>query len=80
MFQCFINIRTFHVISLTLIPRHVILKGISSQVQSACDRVNAGIPTAMAASNLIAIGTSHGFILVFDVSQVSYTFDWSDLI
>ena len=50
--------------------RHVILKGISSQLSSARDRVNAGLPTAMAASSsMIAIGTSHGFILVFDGLQ-----------
>ena len=53
------------------VPRHVILKGISSQMQSASDRVNAGLPTCMAASTLIGIGTSHGFVLVFDISQVS---------
>ena len=48
----------------------MILKGISSQLSSARDRVNAGLPTAMAASSsMIAIGTSHGFILVFDGLQ-----------
>ena len=53
-----------------LYNRHVILKGISSQLCSARDRVNAGLPTCMAAaSSLIAIGTSHGFVLVFDGLQ-----------
>ena len=52
------------------IHRHVILKGISSQLSSARERVNAGLPTAMAASSsMIAIGTSHGFVLVFDGLQ-----------
>ena len=52
------------------IMRHVILKGISSQLISARERVNAGLPTAMAASSsMIAIGTSHGFIFVFDGLQ-----------
>ena len=32
--------------------------------------VNAGLPTAMAAaSTFIAVGTSHGFVLVFDGQQ-----------
>ena len=29
------------------------------------DKVDAGMPTAMAVSSLIAIGTSHGLVLVF---------------
>ena len=53
------------------IMRHVILKGISSQVRSASSdhRVGAGLPTCLAASDLIAVGTAHGFVLVFDSSQ-----------
>ncbi|XP_070570211.1 vacuolar protein sorting-associated protein 8 homolog isoform X2 [Ptychodera flava] len=51
------------------IIRHVMLKGISSQLVSAADRVDAGKPTAMAVSALIAIGTSHGLIMVFDPKQ-----------
>ncbi|XP_077997967.1 vacuolar protein sorting-associated protein 8 homolog isoform X1 [Glandiceps talaboti] len=51
------------------IIRHVMLKGISSQLVSAADRVDAGKPTAMAVSALISIGTSHGLILVFDPKQ-----------
>lgn len=51
--------------------RHVILKKISSQLVEACNRQNAGLPTSMAVSNLICIGTSHGIVLVFEpIDQV----------
>jgi hypothetical protein len=33
------------------------------------ERVNAGLPTAMAATTMIAVGTSHGLVLVFDSAQ-----------
>lgn len=33
------------------------------------ERSNAGLPTAMAATTMIAVGTSHGLVLVFDSSQ-----------
>ncbi|BFY99915.1 hypothetical protein BsWGS_02955 [Bradybaena similaris] len=46
------------------------LKSVSAQLQSAADRVDAGMPTAIAVSSLIAIGTSHGLVLVFDPKQV----------
>ncbi|KAJ8320304.1 hypothetical protein KUTeg_001891 [Tegillarca granosa] len=46
------------------------LQSISAQILSASDRVDAGMPTAMAISSLIAIGTSHGLVLVFDPKQV----------
>ncbi|KAL8564238.1 hypothetical protein ACOMHN_050849 [Nucella lapillus] len=46
------------------------LKSVSAQVLSAADRVDAGMPTAIAVSALIAIGTSHGLVLVFDAKQV----------
>jgi vacuolar protein sorting-associated protein 8 len=49
--------------------RHVILKMASSQLASAADRVDAGLPTALAASSLIAVGTSHGIVLIFDSRQ-----------
>ena len=50
--------------------RHVILKGISSQLVSACERVNAGLPTVMTTTSAyIAIGTSQGLVLVFDGHQ-----------
>ncbi|XP_013387109.1 vacuolar protein sorting-associated protein 8 homolog isoform X2 [Lingula anatina] len=52
------------------ILRHVVLKGISAQLNSASERVDAGMPTAVAVSQLIAIGTSHGLVLVFDPKQV----------
>ncbi|XP_030829831.1 vacuolar protein sorting-associated protein 8 homolog [Strongylocentrotus purpuratus] len=52
------------------ILRHVLLRGIASQVSSAADRVDAGKPTAIAISVQIAVGTSHGLILVFDPKQV----------
>ena len=45
------------------------LKGISSQILSAGERVGTGKPTSMAVGSLLAIGTSHGLILVFDPSQ-----------
>ncbi|XP_071103447.1 vacuolar protein sorting-associated protein 8 homolog [Haliotis cracherodii] len=46
------------------------LKNISAQILSAADRVDAGMPTAITVSSLIAIGTSHGLVLVFDPKQV----------
>ncbi|NXK91631.1 VPS8 protein, partial [Formicarius rufipectus] len=46
-----------------------LLKGISAQIVSAADKVDAGLPTAIAASNLIAVGTSHGLALIFDPNQ-----------
>ncbi|XP_071448355.1 vacuolar protein sorting-associated protein 8 homolog isoform X2 [Hetaerina americana] len=49
--------------------RHLILRGVSQQISSARERVNAGLPTAVAASTMIAVGTSHGLVLVFDSSQ-----------
>ncbi|RMX42196.1 hypothetical protein pdam_00017314 [Pocillopora damicornis] len=49
--------------------RHVVLKSVSSQMVSASARVDAGLPTAMAVSSLICIGTSHGVVLVFDPQQ-----------
>ena len=38
-------------------------------MSSARDRADAGLPTAMAAGSYVAIGTSHGFVLVFDGNQ-----------
>ena len=52
------------------IMRHVVLKAVSSQLTSAVERLQAGQPTCMTTTHLIAIGTQHGFILVFDSSQV----------
>ncbi|GFT81859.1 vacuolar protein sorting-associated protein 8 homolog [Nephila pilipes] len=52
------------------ILRHVTLRGVSAQLQSAAERVNAGKPTSMAVSSVIAIGTFHGIVLIFDPQQV----------
>lgn len=52
------------------ILRHVVLKSAASQIASAADRVNSGLPTALAVSSVIAVGTSHGLVLVFDPKQV----------
>ncbi|XP_066544488.1 vacuolar protein sorting-associated protein 8 homolog isoform X2 [Amia ocellicauda] len=49
--------------------RHSTLKGISAQIVSAADKVDAGLPTAITVSNVIAVGTSHGLALVFDPNQ-----------
>ncbi|CAL8258565.1 unnamed protein product [Lota lota] len=49
--------------------RHSLLKGISAQIVSAADKVDAGLPTAITVSGVIAVGTSHGLALVFDVNQ-----------
>ncbi|XP_063162929.1 vacuolar protein sorting-associated protein 8 homolog [Candoia aspera] len=46
-----------------------LLKGISTQIASAAAKVDAGLPTAIAASSLIAVGTSHGLALIFDPNQ-----------
>ncbi|KAI2668446.1 hypothetical protein H4Q32_005170 [Labeo rohita] len=45
--------------------RRNVLKGISAQIVSAADKVDAGLPTAITVSNVIAVGTSHGLALVF---------------
>ncbi|KAM7408077.1 hypothetical protein PAMA_001975 [Pampus argenteus] len=49
--------------------RHSLLKGISAQITSAADKVDAGLPTAITVSGVIAVGTSHGLALVFDTNQ-----------
>ncbi|XP_044290678.1 vacuolar protein sorting-associated protein 8 homolog isoform X2 [Varanus komodoensis] len=46
-----------------------LLKGISAQIVSAAAKVDAGLPTAITASSLIAVGTSHGLALIFDPNQ-----------
>ncbi|XP_034754427.1 vacuolar protein sorting-associated protein 8 homolog, partial [Etheostoma cragini] len=45
--------------------RHSLLKGISAQIVSAADKVDAGLPTAITVAGVIAVGTSHGLALVF---------------
>ncbi|XP_066595487.1 vacuolar protein sorting-associated protein 8 homolog isoform X2 [Prorops nasuta] len=58
------------------ILRHIILKGISAQILSASEKVNAGFASAViAGGNMLVIGTSHGLILGFDSSQ---TLRWCD--
>lgn len=49
--------------------RHSVLKGISAQIVSAADKVDAGLPTAITVSSIIAVGTSHGLALVFGKDQ-----------
>nr|KAF6384137.1 VPS8 subunit of CORVET complex [Pipistrellus kuhlii] len=51
------------------VMRHSLLKGISAQIVSAADKVDAGLPTAIVVSSLIAVGTSHGLALIFDQNQ-----------
>uniref|UniRef100_A0A8C5LL45 Vacuolar protein sorting-associated protein 8 homolog n=1 Tax=Jaculus jaculus TaxID=51337 RepID=A0A8C5LL45_JACJA len=51
------------------VMRHSLLKGISAQIVSAADKVDAGLPTAIAVSSLIAVGTSHGLALIFGKDQ-----------
>uniref|UniRef100_A0A8C5QQE4 Vacuolar protein sorting-associated protein 8 homolog n=1 Tax=Leptobrachium leishanense TaxID=445787 RepID=A0A8C5QQE4_9ANUR len=51
------------------VVRHSLLKGVSAQIVSAADKVDAGLPTAIVVSNLIAVGTSHGLALIFDTNQ-----------
>ncbi|XP_056291216.1 vacuolar protein sorting-associated protein 8 homolog isoform X2 [Pseudoliparis swirei] len=45
------------------------MKGISAQIVSAADKVDAGLPTAITVSGVIVVGTSHGLALVFDTNQ-----------
>ncbi|XP_068142955.1 vacuolar protein sorting-associated protein 8 homolog [Drosophila tropicalis] len=51
------------------IMRYTLLHGISSQLSSAAERVNAGAASCCAVAAYIAVGTSHGHILNFDVTQ-----------
>uniref|UniRef100_A0A1B0AWC4 RING-type domain-containing protein n=1 Tax=Glossina palpalis gambiensis TaxID=67801 RepID=A0A1B0AWC4_9MUSC len=52
------------------IMRYALLQGISAQLSSAADRINAGLATACTVCNhYYVIGTSHGHILNFDVTQ-----------
>ncbi|XP_060896556.1 vacuolar protein sorting-associated protein 8 homolog isoform X1 [Labrus mixtus] len=51
------------------VVRQSLLKGISAQIVSAADKVDAGLPTAITVSGVIAVGTSHGLALVFDNNQ-----------
>lgn len=41
----------------------------SDEFSNPKDRIGAGLPTSVAISEIIAIGTSHGYILAFDNAQ-----------
>ena len=45
------------------------LKQISAQLVNAIERSDAGLPTALAVDQLIAVGTSRGLVLLFDSLQ-----------
>jgi hypothetical protein len=45
------------------------LKQLSTQLLTAIERSDAGLPTALDIAELIAIGTSRGLVLLFDASQ-----------
>ena len=49
--------------------RHVKLKGVSANILSA-HRRDAGFPSAITAGNTIGIGTTHGYVLLFDSKQL----------
>uniref|UniRef100_A0A6B2EJN7 Putative vacuolar assembly/sorting protein vps8 n=1 Tax=Phlebotomus kandelakii TaxID=1109342 RepID=A0A6B2EJN7_9DIPT len=49
--------------------RHLVLQGVTTQVSSAADRVGAGLATSVAVQDMIAVGTSHGHVLAFDINQ-----------
>lgn len=51
------------------ILRLVLLKAVSTQITSAADRINAGLATCIGVSQMIAVGMSHGHILVFGECQ-----------
>lgn len=52
-----------------LVCRQTQMKQISSQLITAIERSEAGLPTVLTVSNLIAVGTSRGLILLFDSHQ-----------
>lgn len=51
------------------ILRHVVFQGVTAQIASAQDRTEAGSASSVCVSRMIAIGTSHGYILAFDSAQ-----------
>ncbi|KAI4812971.1 hypothetical protein KUCAC02_024330 [Chaenocephalus aceratus] len=55
-------------------PAHLkrLLKGISAQIVSAADKVDAGLPTAITVAGVIVVGTSHGLALVFGESNLDF--------
>ncbi|CAD6242413.1 GSCOCG00009489001-RA-CDS [Cotesia congregata] len=53
-----------------VILKHAIMRGITSQIKSASEKVNGGLASAVAAGgDMLVIGTSHGLILAFDSKQ-----------
>ncbi|XP_034937425.1 vacuolar protein sorting-associated protein 8 homolog [Chelonus insularis] len=53
-----------------VILKHAIMRGITSQIKSASEKVNAGLASAIAAGgDMLVIGTSHGLLLTFDSKQ-----------
>jgi len=42
---------------------------LSESLTSNIDQINAGLPTVMALSTLIAVGTSRGIVMIFDSNQ-----------
>ena len=38
-------------------------------LSSVQDRIDAGMPTALAVSSMIAVGTSHGLVLIFGMVE-----------
>ena len=53
-----------------IVCKQTYLKQVSSQLKTAIDRSDAGLPTALEISSLMAIGTSRGLVLLFDLNQV----------
>lgn len=53
-----------------VILKHAIMRGITAQIKSASEKVNAGLASAVAAGgDMLIIGTSHGLLLAFDSKQ-----------
>jgi len=51
------------------ILRNVTLKSLSAQLVSASDRIDAGTPSCLVVSSFVAVGTTHGVVIVFDAQQ-----------
>ena len=51
------------------ILRNVCLKSLSAQLVSAADRIDAGTPSCLSVSSFLAVGTTHGIVMVFDAEQ-----------
>lgn len=45
------------------------LKAVSTQILTASEKINAGKASSICVSQMIAVGMSHGHLLVFDSSQ-----------